>query len=83
MPEEIRLVDVGLIDLPKHVRQHDSGKVDELAQDMKEIGQLQDIVVAKKGEGRYELIAGQGRLLAAKRLNWAQIRCLAGRPFRV
>ncbi|MCB4791935.1 MAG: ParB/RepB/Spo0J family partition protein [Elusimicrobia bacterium] len=98
MPEEIRLVDVGLIDLPGHVRPHmipgesiqwgryhDAGKVAELAQDMKTIGQLQDIVVCKKdppshkateGQVRYELIAGQGRLLAAKQLNWPQIRCL-------
>jgi ParB/RepB/Spo0J family partition protein len=37
-------------------------------------GQLQNIVLVKKADGRYECIIGNGRLEAAKKLGWEKIR---------
>jgi ParB family chromosome partitioning protein len=46
--------------------------IDELAQNIKEIGLQQPIVVFKKGQ-RYEVIIGQRRLLAYRKLGRKEI----------
>lgn len=49
-------------------RQHfDTAKLDELAQSIKEHGLLEPLVVRRRGEGEFELIAGERRWRAAQR----------------
>lgn len=51
----------------------DEEKIQELAQTLKTHGMIQPIVVRKKAEYVYELIAGERRYRAAKSLNWETI----------
>jgi len=76
MPDEIRWIELNLIDLPARGRQHDPERVAELARDMAKNGQLQDIIVAPKEGGRFEVVAGRGRYLAAQQLKWEKLQCL-------
>lgn len=48
-------------------------KLEELIASMKEKGVIQPILVRPTGDGKYELIAGERRLRAAKALNMQQI----------
>jgi ParB/RepB/Spo0J family partition protein len=65
---------------PNRSRALQSAKVDEIAESIKAIGQLQNITLRRiqtRAPGhRYELIAGQHRLEAARKLGWATIRCI-------
>lgn len=47
--------------------------IDVLATSMEKIGLLEPVVVHEVGDGRYELLTGQRRLLAAKSLGWEKI----------
>jgi len=76
MVNEIRWIDLSLIDLPERGRQHDPQRIAELAGDMAKNGQLQDIVVAPKTDNRFEVVAGRGRYLAAQQLKWDKLQCL-------
>jgi ParB family chromosome partitioning protein len=67
-------LDLSLIDIPPDARQHDPEKLATLTQDMREQGQLQEIVVAMVEDGRYEVLAGAGRTQAARALGWDKIR---------
>jgi len=49
--------------------------VDALAQSMADQGQLQPIVVRRRKDGGYWLVAGLHRLGAAKKLKWKEISC--------
>lgn len=51
----------------------DDEKISELAQTLKTHGMIQPIVVRKKAEDQYELIAGERRFRAAKLLKWKKI----------
>jgi len=55
---------------------------DELAENIKCLGLINPIVVYKKEDGRYELVAGQRRLIAVEKLGWKTIRAkvLATKP---
>ena len=66
-------IDLSQIDIPSDAREHDPEKLKTLAQDMKEQGQLQEIVVVKIGD-RFEVLAGAGRTQAARALGWEKIR---------
>src|SRR5690242_13585689 len=61
------------VDLPADARPHDPQALSQLTLDMEKQGQLQEIIVEKKGD-RYVVIAGVGRTLAARKLGWEQIR---------
>ncbi len=50
----------------------DNGALAELAESLREHGLVQPIVVRQQGD-RYQLIAGQRRLAAAKRVGWPSI----------
>ncbi|MFA8439654.1 nucleoid occlusion protein [Pueribacillus sp. YX66] len=50
----------------------DDDKIEELAQTLKTHGMIQPIVVRKAGEG-YEIIAGERRFRAVKKLGWETI----------
>ena len=47
--------------------------LDDLARSILEKGLLSPILVIKKSEGKYDLIAGQRRFLACKKLGWKDI----------
>ncbi|MEI3610044.1 nucleoid occlusion protein [Pseudogracilibacillus sp. SO10305] len=54
----------------------DDEKIKELAQTLQTHGMIQPIVVRKKGEETYEVIAGERRLRAAKSLGWERISAI-------
>jgi ParB/RepB/Spo0J family partition protein len=58
---------------------------DELAENIKCLGLINPITVYKKEDGRYELIAGQRRLIAVEKLGWKTIpaRVLKEKPAEV
>ena len=58
---------------PQIRREFSEEDIESLAQSLKEHGLLQPILVAKKPEGGYLLIAGERRLRAAKKLGWFTI----------
>lgn len=51
----------------------DQNSIDELAQSIKEYGILQPVIVRKIGDANFELIAGERRLKACKKLNMKTI----------
>jgi ParB family chromosome partitioning protein len=55
-------------------RQHfDNEKLDELAQSIKEHGLLEPLVVRKRGEGEFEIIAGERRWRASQRAGLREV----------
>src|SRR5690625_5214543 len=56
--------------------QFDDEKIKELAQTLQTHGMIQPIVVRKKDENKYEVIAGERRLRAAKSLGWETISAI-------
>src|SRR5699024_4291570 len=56
--------------------QFDDEKIQELAQTLQTHGMIQPIVVRKKNENQYEVIAGERRLRAAKLLGWETISAI-------
>ena len=52
---------------------HDMGNIDELAQNIAELGLLHPIVVTPPRDGRWQLIAGARRLLAYRKLGRERI----------
>lgn len=53
----------------------DDEGLDELAESISELGLLQPILVARRGE-KYEVIAGHRRLLATRKLGLPKVQCL-------
>lgn len=55
---------------------------DELAENIRRLGLINPIMVYRKEDGRYELIAGQRRLIAVEKLRWEKImaQILAEKP---
>jgi len=74
--KEIRMADVRLSEF--NIRKdleagtEDAG-LDELAESIEEKGLLNPLIVRKLDERTYELIAGQRRFLACKRLEWKRV----------
>src|SRR5271165_5186011 len=66
-------IPVDLIDLHPLARSHSQEGLASLNKDMQKQGQLQNIVVCPKEGGRYEVIAGAGRLQQARALKWEKI----------
>jgi ParB family chromosome partitioning protein len=55
-------------------RQHfDTGKLDELAQSIREHGVLEPLVVRKRSEGQFEIVAGERRWRAAQRAGLREV----------
>ncbi len=67
----IRIEDIEV--RPQIRKEFDEGSIECLAKSLKEHGLLQPIVVAKKREGGFLLVAGERRLRAAKKLGWFSI----------
>lgn len=53
----------------------DSVSLYELSENIREVGLLQPLVVCKDG-GKYEVVAGERRFLAIKKLGWDEIPCV-------
>lgn len=53
----------------------DSEETESLAENIREVGQIQPIKLAKKGK-RYEIVAGERRFLAVKSLQWDTIKAV-------
>lgn len=51
-------------------------KIDELAKSISQYGLIQPIVVRERKDGNYELVAGERRLRASKKLEMATIRAI-------
>jgi ParB/RepB/Spo0J family partition protein len=68
----LSLIDIGTA----QVRTDLSSGIDELVQSIRRQGLLQPILVVKKPDGRYEVIAGQRRFLAHQRLGLETIRAI-------
>ena len=72
---EIQEIPLDLLDIGQaQVRTDLSSGIDDLAASIRRQGLLQPIYVAKSSNGRYEILAGQRRFLAHKKLNYSTIR---------
>ena len=79
---EVKEIDIDLIDVSKLNTRKDlsSGQedssIEELANSIKEQGLLSPITVMKKSDGRYEVIVGQRRFLACKKIGKDKISAI-------
>jgi len=76
--EDVVQLDVDLI-VPNEFQprtQFDEEKIKELAQTLHTHGMIQPIVVRRKDDEQYEVIAGERRLRAAKLLGWEKISAI-------
>jgi len=71
----IRLVPIDKIDPSPHQARTELGDIEELMSSIKEKGILQPIIVREKN-GRYEIIAGERRWIAAKNIGLKDIPCI-------
>jgi ParB family chromosome partitioning protein len=60
-------------------RTFDTTEMQELVQSIAQHGILQPLVVRQLGEGKYELVAGERRLRAARQLGWERVPCVVRR----
>jgi ParB/RepB/Spo0J family partition protein len=67
------LVELDRLDIPQDARVHKPEKLESLAQDLKDQGQIQAIIVCPHGD-RFEVVVGAGRVQAARKLGWTQIK---------
>jgi len=75
--EKIETVDIEKIETnPFQPRKEfDEEKIDDLAQSIKTYGLLQPVIVRPSGKG-YELVVGERRLMACKRLGWKTLQVM-------
>lgn len=57
-----------------YFRDLDRAIKDKLMEDMRDNGQINPIIVKKNADNTYTVLAGHQRLIAARRLNWQQIK---------
>ena len=76
--EDLRLLAVPIGDLkldPQNARTHDEVNIAAIAASLQQYGQLKPIV-AQRGSG--EILAGNGTLLAARKLGWSRLAVVWG-----
>jgi ParB/RepB/Spo0J family partition protein len=75
--EKIVMIPLGRIDRPAKIAREsiDPEKVRELAESIREVGQLQPVVV-RPANGRFEMVAGDRRYLALKLLGLKEIKAV-------
>ena len=72
LPSEIRLVEVeALLPYARNSRKHDPSQVEALAANMQRVGFTNPLLIA---DGT--ILAGHGRLLAAKKLGLSRVPCI-------
>lgn len=59
-----------------YFRDLDRAMKDKLMEDMRDNGQINPIIVKKNEDNTYTVLAGHQRLIAARRLNWQQIKAI-------
>jgi ParB family transcriptional regulator, chromosome partitioning protein len=59
-----------------YFRDLDKAMKDKLMEDMRDNGQINPIIVKKNEDITYTVLAGHQRLIAARRLNWQQIKAI-------
>ena len=71
-------IDVSLItaNLNQPRKTFDEASIDELAKSIDEVGLIQPLTVRYISDGKYELIAGERRLRALKKLNFTKVECI-------
>lgn len=76
VPSPDDTVEIALRDLVRHpVNRHpDAADIAARAESLKEKGQLEDIVVRPVAGGKYEVLSGETRWLAAAKLKWSTIK---------
>ena len=67
-------VDITQIDVLDYARQASPEGIEALGADLGRNGQLQNIVLVKKSDGRFECVLGNRRLAAVRKLGWEKIR---------
>jgi ParB family transcriptional regulator, chromosome partitioning protein len=76
--EELREVDIDLIDpnpdQPRTIFSEE--KLEELSQSIQENGLVQPILLRRKGDGRFQLVAGERRWRAAQRIGMQQVSAI-------
>ena len=74
---EVRPIPLDDLDIgPAQARMREVGKeIDELAASIQKIGLLEPIVVSPLEDGRYEILTGQRRFLAHRKLGESEILC--------
>ncbi|KXA95555.1 hypothetical protein AKJ65_01540 [candidate division MSBL1 archaeon SCGC-AAA259E19] len=68
-------IEVSKIKVGDRVRK-DLGDIEGLARSIEDIGLLNPITVWRGGDGTYNLVAGERRLEACKRLGWEEIEAI-------
>lgn len=72
--ESIDIASIQIDDKPDRLNEClDAEKIDQLATTMARVGLLQPIMLTKLNSGKYRLVFGRRRLMAAKRLAWTVI----------
>jgi len=74
--KEIRLADINLSDFNTRKDLEagtEDSSLEDLANSIKEQGLLNPIIVMRRSDGKYDLIVGQRRFLACKKLGWDKI----------
>lgn len=71
----IRMISIDKIDPSPHQARTELGDIEELMASIKEKGILQPIIVREK-DGRYEIIAGERRCVAAKNVGLKDVPCI-------
>ena len=71
----IRMISINKIDPSLHQARTELGDIEELMASIKEKGILQPIIVREKN-GRYEIIAGERRCIAAKNVGLKDVPCI-------
>ena len=59
-----------------YFRDLDRSMKDKLMEDMRDNGQINPIIVKRNNDDTYTVLAGHQRLIAARRLNWQQIKAI-------
>jgi len=59
-----------------YFRDLDRAMKDKLMEDMRDNGQINPVIVKKNDDNTYTVLSGHQRLIAARRLNWQQIKAI-------
>lgn len=76
------IISLPVNDIKYHPKNHlyfrdlDKAMKDKLMEDMRDNGQINPIIVRKNEDNTYTVLAGHQRLIAARRLNWQQIKAI-------
>ena len=71
--KEIQRVDIGkLIPYINNAKIHSEDQVTKIASSIREFGFVNPVIIDKD----YNIIAGHGRVMAAKKLEWTEVPCL-------